>query len=152
VTRPAPTLIRQATDDDLDAVCEMVRMQFREEAPYLPVAESKLRGSVELCHSRQGVIVSCDDNGVPVGTLGIVTDAPFWSARVWVIGIWHFVRQANRQEMHMRTMLQAARVTAKQLHAPFRVEVWTSERTKGKLGMFRREFSDASGALFLSRD
>lgn len=137
----------------MEAVAEMVRLQFREEAPWLPVAESKLRRSVELCHSRQGIILSCDEHGAPVGTIGIVTDEPFWSGRVWMIALWHYVRQPNRQECHMRTMLQAARVAARKLHAPLRIECWTGERTKGKIGLFRRELTgDASGALFLVRD
>lgn len=152
MNRASAVFLRQAVDADMDAVCEMVRMQFREELPMLPVAESKLRASVELCHSRRGVIVSCDENGVPVGTLGVVTDAPFFSNRVWMIGIWHYVRQAHRQEPHMRTMLQTVRATARKLHAPLRIEVWTSDRIKGKTGLLRRELGDAAGALFLMKD
>lgn len=142
--------LRQAAPGDLDAVREMVRAHCREEAPSLPISEARLSAAVQACMQQGGILVSCAD-GVPVGTIGVTVDAPYWSDRPWMIGLWAYVKGGHRKDPHMREMLSTVLEVAHSRHMPLRFEVWGGHRTAGKACLFKRELGGPSGALFFAR-
>jgi GNAT superfamily N-acetyltransferase len=144
-------MLRLGVADDASDVRAMVRCFCREEMPALPADEAKLSGVIPQCLEAGGVILSCSSDGEPVGTVGLVVDAPFWSGRRWMIALWSYVRPDHRHEPHMRAMLRAAKAAAQEQHMPLRIEVWGGPRTGGKVHLFERELGHPAGALFLVR-
>jgi hypothetical protein len=142
--------LRLGVEDDAPRVLEMVRLFCGQEVAPVAVNDAKLARVVAACLKAGGVMLSCADDK-PVGTIGLVIDAPFWSVHPWMICLWSFVLEDHRREPHMRELLRAATAAARTQRMPLRLEIWDSVLTSGKHRRFEREFGPSAGALYFTR-
>lgn len=141
--------IRAATIADVPALLEIGALMHRE-VHYGAFVPAKVQVMIEACLARGIVLVSLSDDGVIVGTVGLICEQPWWSEEWQLEDRWVFVHPEFRRTGHARALLRAARGAAIQVGLPLLV-AHVGQRAKGKLRLFQREFGEPVGAIFFVR-
>ena len=143
---PDDVKIRAGTAADIPALLEIGALMHRE-VHYGSFAPAKRQAVIEACLQRGIVLVSLDDAGAIVGTVGLICEQPWWSEDWQLEDRWVFVHPDFRRTGHARALLRAARGAAVTVGLPLLI-AHVGQRAKGKLRLFQREFGEPVGAVF----
>lgn len=145
--------LRFATRSDVPRVMELL-FAMHAETPHAPLSVERTRTMLGHVMANGQVAVTLD-GGVPVSTMGLLVEPPWFSDQAWVRDMWLFVHPEHRRTPHARALLRCARRFATALGAPLVMEVaggpaaGTARRVAAKARLYRRELGEATGATWV---
>lgn len=145
--------LRFATREDVPAVLALLRA-LHAETPHAPLSEARLAETVRQVLHRGAIWLTLAD-GVPVGTCGLIVEAPWFSDALWVRDVWLFVSPEHRRTPHARALIRCAKRYAAAFPAPLQMEVaggpalGSAGRVAAKMRLYRRELGEPTGATWV---
>lgn len=146
--------VRFAGRADVPRVLELL-FAMHAETPHAPLSVERTRAMLDHVLANGQVAITLDAGGVPVSTLGLLVEPPWFSDEAWVRDMWLFVHPEHRRTPHARALLRCARRFATVLGAPLVMEVaggpaaGTARRVAAKMRLYRRELGEATGATWV---
>jgi GNAT superfamily N-acetyltransferase len=113
-------------------------------------AAEKVQAAIVDTLQRGLVMVSLSDAGLPVGSVGLAPDQPWWSTDWQMEERWFFVHPDYRRLGHARVLLQAAVRAAAAARLPL-LMAHVGTRAKGKMRLYARELGEPVGGIFFVR-
>jgi GNAT superfamily N-acetyltransferase len=148
--------LRFATREDVPAVLALLR-GLHAETPHAPLSEARLRATVGAVLAGGSIILTMAGDD-PVGTCGLMVEAPWFSDAPWVRDVWLYVHPDHRRTPHARALIRCAKRYAAALPAPLQMEVaggpaaGSVRRVAAKMRLYRRELGEPTGATWVVKE
>lgn len=152
MTEEVPLVTRVATPDDLDEIMAIAVQACHENGFLNPSPERLLRGIYPALHLDHGIVGVVGPEGGPIqGTVLLHINQHWYSEEQFLEEKSVFVHPDYRQAAGGRAarLVEFSKKAADRLGLPLLIGVLSSNRTEGKVRMYRRLLGEPQGAFFL---
>lgn len=140
-------MMRMAEPSDLEAIGKLLYLMHAEVA-VLTVDEPKARETVTAIVNSRQCLVSCDDTGQIVGSLGLIYGEPFWySSDRGLMDKWFYIHPDHRGGTHAQDLIVTAKKLARIAGIPLWVGVSSTKKTVRKM-LFLEKWMQPFGGMF----
>jgi hypothetical protein len=140
--------MRAADIADLDAVWTLI-VQMHTENGVLALDESTALTTVRTIVESGQALVSTDDTGKIVASLGLVYGQPCWySTDKGLVDRWFYVHPDHRGEAHMQNLILTAKKMARIADVPLFISVAATKKPVKKM-LFLEKYMRPFGGAFL---
>lgn len=140
-------MMRVAEPSDYDSIVLLLRMMHAE-VGVLTVDEPKALGTIRAIVDSRQCLVSTDDAGQIVASLGLVFGEPFWySSDQGLIDKWFYIHPEHRGGAHAQDLILTAKKMARIAQVPLWVGISSTKKTVRKL-LFLEKYMTPFGGIF----
>lgn len=140
-------MMHVAEPSDYDAVVSLLRLMHTE-VGVLTVDEPKALGTIRAIVESRQCLVSCDDAGQIVGSLGLAFGEPFWySSDQGLIDKWFYIHPDHRGGPHAQDLILTAKKMARIANVPLWVGISSTKKTVRKM-LFMEKYMRPFGGVF----
>lgn len=139
--------IRVGTGDDIPAALDLLRAAA-DEFPFGAFSDTTCATTMHDCLTRGALLLSLS-HGRPVALALLFITPSWWTDDLAIHHICTFVHPEHRRAPHARGLLRAVKAVAEELHMPLIPEVFSTQRTLGKVRLYQAEFGAPVGATFM---
>lgn len=147
---------RLAQPADAESLFEMCQLLWKENGVF-PMSETKVRRMIEIAVN-PSVRTEVEPIAI-IGALGPVGNVEAsiavcitqnWYTDAWhVEELWNFVRPDMRKSNHAKSLVEYSKKVATELQLPLMIGILSSDRTQGKVRLYRRQLGEQAGAYFV---
>lgn len=138
-------MLSVATPDDLDEVCELIRVMHAE-VGIGRLDDTKVRGAISEIINSGGCLISKQDDRI-VGSVGLTMTSWWYSPDRFLVDQWFFVHPDHRAEGHATQLIAWMKTAAKNTGIPVVLSVGTTVDALSKLKYFRKHLTPFGGSF-----
>lgn len=132
------TTYRAAQAGDEQAIYNLLVIMHRENADE-PLSEPRVRARIRQCMT-QGQVILAENNGVIVGSIGVIVERHWWTDAEHLADSWIFVHPGHRTLKTFLRLIQIGKGIAENLGMPFKPAVVGIKDLERKDRVFSRHF------------
>lgn len=141
--------VTKAKPSDKDAIIEICREDWEENAQFSLSAEKLERMVSSILDNGQGIIGIIRRNGV-IEAVMLLKIIQFWYSEDYCLEeTLNFVRPAFRRSTNAKDMIQFAKRCSDELGIPLVIGVVSNERTAAKVALYERQLGKSCGGYFI---
>ena len=143
---PVRIIFDDREEEDLMKICK----QLHEENGMYNISDSKVRYMLHRAFRKEGGILGVIGEPKKIeAMIYMLVVTPWYSEDSHLEELFAFVRPEYRKTKNALELMNFAKWCAEESHLPLLIGVISNIRTKGKIRLYQRQFSDPVGTFFM---